>query len=403
MTSPFDAASRGRTGVARWILILLSVAAAIAVTWWFTRTPTTAIDIAKPGATDSARGPVTLSREAAARIGVTYAEVIRAPLSADIRSVGLVTFNEARVTSIAPKVDGFVEQLFVALTGEPVVEGTPLLRLYSPMLVTAQEELLLAKKLSADVASAGSTSSDATRDAASLLSSARRRLRNWDVSDEDIARIERTGEVTKTLTLRSPVRGVVVLKNVLGGQRIMTGDALYQIADLRDVWVEGEVFERDLSLVRPGLRVVVELASMPGRPRNGTIVFVSPTVSTETRTAKIRVVMPNADFALKPGMFATIRIAAAARANVLQVPRSSVLVTGERSLVFVRMSDGMLIARAVDVGQVTSDRIEIIRGLSAGETVVASATFLIDAESNLGAALGAMTAMPSMDHTKRAP
>jgi Cu(I)/Ag(I) efflux system membrane fusion protein len=333
----------------------------------------------------------------AARIGVTYATAERAALGGEIRSVGFVTSDETRVTTIAPKIDGYVEQLFVAYTGQSVAAGTPLLRIYSPMLVTAQEELLLAKKLSADVSRASTTTSDATRDAESLLSSARRRLRNWDIPDEDIARIERTGEVTKTLTLRSPVNGVVIQKNVLGGQRIMAGDAVYQVADLREVWVEGEVFERDLPMVRLGLNVVVDFAAMPGRPRQGRIVFVAPILSTDTRTVKIRVALKNSDLVLKPGMYATIRIAASARTAVLQVPRSAVLVTGERTLVFVKGTDGTLTARSVELGQATDERIEILRGLTEGETVVASATFLVDAESNLGSAIGAMGNMPGMD------
>ena len=266
-----------------------------------------------------------LTPEAANRIGVTYAVVERGSLAAEMRTVGLVTYDETRVKTIAPKVDGYVEQLFVAFTGQPVEVNDSLLRIYSPMLVTAQEELLLAKKLAADVSSG---SPDAVRNAESLLSAARRRLKYWDIPDEDVARVERTGEVQKTLTLRSPLRGVVVQKNVSAGQRIMAGDAVYQVADLREVWLEGEVFERDLAAIRLGETVTAEFAAMPGQPRQGRIVYVSPTISAETRTTKIRVALPNADLALKPGMYATIHIRGEARRNVLSVPRSAVLSTG---------------------------------------------------------------------------
>lgn len=400
--SPFDPAPPSSTGrILRWTIIGLAVVLAVLATWWFTRRPTAPATPHSASATDSSRSPVMLTPSDAARIGVTYATAERAALGGEIRSVGLVTSDETRVTTIAPKFDGYVEQLFVAFTGQSVAAGAPLLRIYSPMLVTAQEELLLAKKLSVDVSRASTNAGDATRDAArdaeSLLSSARRRLRNWDIPEEDIARIERTGEVTKTLTLRSPVYGVVIQKNVLGGQRIMAGDAVYQVADLREVWVEGEVFERDLPMVRVGLNVVVDFAAMPGRPRQGRIVFVAPILSTDTRTVKIRVALQNSDLALKPGMYATIRIAATARAAVLQVPRSAVLVTGERTLVFVKGTDGTLTARSVVLGQATDERIEILRGLTEGETVVASATFLVDAESNLGSAIGGMGNMPGMD------
>ena len=396
--SPFDPAPPSSTGrILRWTVIGLAVVLAVLATWWFTRRPTAPAMPNSSTASDSSRSPVILTPSDAARIGVTYATAERAALGGEIRSVGLVTSDETRVTTIAPKFDGYVEQLFVAFTGQSVAAGAPLLRIYSPMLVTAQEELLLAKKLSVDVSRASTNAGDATRDAESLLSSARRRLRNWDIPEEDIARIERTGEVTKTLTLRSPVYGVVIQKNVLGGQRIMAGDAVYQVADLREVWVEGEVFERDLPMVRVGLNVVVDFAAMPGRPRHGRIVFVAPILSTDTRTVKIRVALQNSDLALKPGMYATIRIAATARAAVLQVPRSAVLVTGERTLVFVRGTDGTLTARSVVLGQATDERIEILRGLTEGETVVASATFLVDAESNLGSAIGGMGNMSGMD------
>src|ERR1039458_8775849 len=272
-----------------------------------------------------------LTPEAANRIGVTYAVVERGSLTAEVRTVGVVAFDETRVKTIAPKIEGYVEQLFVAFTGQPVEENDPLLRIYSPMLVTAQEELLLAKKLAADVSKG---SPEAVRNAESLLSGARRRLKYWDIPDEDIARVERTGEVQKTLTLRSPLRGVVVQKNVSSGQRIMAGDAVYQVADLREVWLEGEVFERDLAALRLGQTVTAEFAALPGQPRQGRILYVSPTISAETRTTKIRVALSNADLMLKPGMYASLQIRGAARSEALRVPRSAVLATGTRTLVF---------------------------------------------------------------------
>ena len=400
--SPFDTAppSTPRT-VRRWAFVAAVIGVAAFAAWWFTR-PAKVTDLASNAvaAGDSAGNPVMLAPDAAKRIGVTYAVVERGSLTAEVRTVGLVTYDEARVKTIAPKIDGFVEQLFVSTTGAPVAENDPLLRIYSPMLVTAQEELLLAKKLSADLANGNA---EAARNAETLLSSARRRLKYWDIADDDIARVERTGEVQRTLTLRSPVRGVVVQKNVSSGQRVMAGDALYQVADLREVWLEGEVFERDLTAIRLGETVMAEFSIAPGQPRRGRVVFVSPTVSLETRTTKVRVALPNADLALKPGMYATIRISGQARGNVLSVPRSAVLVTGQRSLVFVKGADGVLTPREVELGGNTDERVEILRGVAAGETVVSSATFLVDAESNLGSALGAMANMPGMDVKAVAP
>jgi Cu(I)/Ag(I) efflux system membrane fusion protein len=400
--SPFESSPPTALGTARRVVLLtLVIGAAVAAAWWFTRAGKHTETAPRAGTVaDSSGGPVMLTPESANRIGVTYAVVERGSLAAEVKAVGLVTYDETRVKTIAPKVDGYVEQLFVAFTGQPVEVNDSLLRIYSPMLVTAQEELLLAKKLTVDVANG---SPEAVRNAESLLSSARRRLKYWDVPDEDIARVERTGEVQKSLTLRSPLRGVVVQKNVSSGQRIMAGDAVYQVADLREVWLEGEVFERDLAAIRLGEMVTAEFAAMPGQPRQGRIVYVSPTISAETRTTKIRVALPNADLVLKPGMYASLQIRGDARRDVLSVPRSAVLATGTRVLVFVKGADGMLTPREVELGGNTDDRVEIRRGLTAGETVVSSATFLIDAESNLGAALGAMTNMPGMDHPAKKP
>ena len=344
-------------------------------------------------AADSA-APVMLSAAEAQRIGVTFATVTVGPLDREVRTVGQVTYDETRMTTIAPKVDGFVERLYVATTGQPVRRGEPLLALYSPMLVTAQEELLLARRLAGDVA--GGTS-DATRSAQELLSSARRRLLYWDIAQSEIERIESSGEVRRTLPLVSPSSGFVVEKSVLEGQRIMAGEALYKIADLTVVWVEGDVFEQDLAAVRVGQGATAEFEAFPGERWLGRIAYVYPTLNPETRTARVRVELPNDRLRLKPGMYATLRVRGTARANVLSVPRGAVLVTGERALVFVRRGDGMLEPRQVAVGVATDDRIEIREGLASGDTVVASATFLVDAESNLGSAMGGMGNMPGMD------
>ncbi|MBL8960875.1 MAG: efflux RND transporter periplasmic adaptor subunit [Gemmatimonadetes bacterium] len=342
----------------------------------------------------SAAAPVMLSADASRRIGVTYTLATIGPLAREVRTVGQVTVDETRVKSISPKIDGWVERLDLNYLGMPVRAGDPLLAIYSPMLVTVQEELLLAKKLAMDVV--GGTS-EATRSAAELLSSARRRLAYWDIPQSDIDRIEQTGEVLRTLTLRSPVSGVVVEKSVFAGQKIMAGDAIFRIADLSIVWVEGEVFEQDLSLVRMGRTVTAEFEALPGEQVTGRIAYLYPTLNPDTRTARVRVEMRNPGLRLKPGMYATFRFSAGNRLNVLSVPRSAILSTGARSLVFVKRADGQLEPRDVTLGVAGVDRVEVRSGLEAGETVVASATFLVDAESNLGSALGGMGNMPGMD------
>ncbi len=347
-------------------------------------------------AASAAAQPVMLTDEQARRIGVSYAAVERGVLQPEIRTVAQVTFDETKVRTITLKFDGWVETLFVDFTGREVHAGEPLLSAYSPMLVAAEQELVLAAKLTRDVGGADSATRAGARE---LYAAARQRLLNWDVPAAEVDRVERTGEVPKTLTLRAPSTGVVVDKFVLGGQRIMAGEPLYRVADLSVVWVEGEVFERDLALVRLGERVDVELQALPGSPRTGRIVFLQPTVNADTRTMRVRVALENSDHQLKPGMYATVRIRGAAGAAVLHVPRSAVLSTGKRDLVFVQRPDGMLEPRAVTLGLSTDDRVQIASGLAVGERVVASATFLVDAESNLGSMLGGMAGMPGMDMT----
>ena len=391
-----------RTGMGKPMRVALYLAIpllAVTIAYFATRAPAadtvklSTQDRGSAAAGDTAQG-VMLSPADAHRIGVTYAVVSVGVASREIRTVGQVTFDETRVKAVSPKIDGWVEQLYVNFTGQEVAQGTPLLAIYSPMLATAQEELLLAKRLQSDVAAA---SDEARANAASLVASARSRLTYWGVSRDDIARLESEGRARRLLVLRSTVSGFVVEKNVLQGQRVMAGDALYKIADLSRVWLEGDVYEQDLPSVHVGQRADAELQAVPGSMVAGRVAYISPTLNTETRTVRIRVELANPGRILKPGMFATLRLTVAGNGRVLTVPRAAVLSTGERHLVFVKRADGMLEPRVVEIGVASTDRIEILRGLALGDTVVASATFLIDAESNLGSALGGMGNMPGMD------
>jgi Cu(I)/Ag(I) efflux system membrane fusion protein len=374
----------------------VAVAAAAGVTFWATRRsqPSDEADHAH-GATAPAGEamPVTLSPSDQARIGVTFAPALRAPLDRSVRTVAQVSYDETRVKTVAPLIDGWVDQLFINFTGQAVRPGEPLFSIYSPMVVTAQQELLLAHRLVDDL-SRGTP--EAARSARDLLESSRRRLLYWGVPRDEIRRVETSREIRRTVTLRSPYGGVVIDKPVLAGQRIMAGDVAYKIADLSRVWLEGEVFEKDLSAVRLGQVVTAEFQALPGERRTGRVTYVYPTLDPETRTARIRVVLGNPGLRLKPGMYATIRFDAATP-PVISVPRSAVLSTGTRDLVFVRRADGALVPRSVILGITTEDRMQVLTGLAEGETVVASATFLVDAESNLGSALGGMGNMPGMD------
>jgi Cu(I)/Ag(I) efflux system membrane fusion protein len=337
--------------------------------------------------------PVRLSADDSRRIGVTFAEVSFGPLEREVRTVAQVTYDETRVTVVAPRVEGWVETLYVNTTGQPVRRGQPLFALYAPMVATTEQELLLARDLESGVA--GGTEESRTG-AHGLLESARRRLLAWEVPRDEIARLEASGEVRRTVTFLSPADGVVIEKAVLPGQRLMPGDPVYRIVDLSTVWIEGEVFERDLPSVAVGQKVTADFPALPGEHRTGRIAYVYPTLDPTTRTARVRVVLPNPGLALKPGMYATVRLTGETT-PVLSVPRSAVLVTGERALAFLKRPDGAFEPRSVSLGRATDERLEVLRGLSRGDTVVASATFLVDAESNLGTILGGMGDMPGMD------
>jgi Cu(I)/Ag(I) efflux system membrane fusion protein len=385
------------------LLFGLALAAAVAVAVLLSRVGSGGADAAGGhGATvgTDAASPVQLRHAEEHRIGVTYAVASVVPLTQGVQIVGQVAPAETRVTAISLKVDGWVEKLYVDFIGREVRAGEPLLELYSPMVASAAEELLLARRLLLEV---GDDSSEAAGSARSLIASARRRLAWWDVPPGPIRRIEETGEAPRTVTLRAPFSGVVLEKGVVLGQRVMAGETLYRLADLTVVWVEGEVFEQDLPLVRLGQAIEAEFTALPGTVRTGRIIYVYPTLDEATRTARVRVELANSRRDLKPGMYATLRVTAPAVRSHLTVPRTAVLSTGRRSLVFRRLPDGRLEPREVRIGLATDDRIEILDGLAEGDTVVASGTFLVDAESNLGAVMGGMGDMPGMDMAPPVP
>ena len=336
-------------------------------------------------------GPVVLDEEAARRIGVTYAVAEMKPLAVGVATVGSIGYDETRLASVSPKVEGWVERLYVDFTGAPVRRGQALLALYSPMLITAQEELILARRLVESAS--GSPDGRAATSARDLLEAARRRLRYWDVAEEDIARIERQDAPSRALTLASPASGVVTEKNVVAGSRVMPGMDLYRIADLSRVWVEGEVFERDLARVRVGQQATVRVDAYAGESFAGRVAYVYPSVSVETRTGRVRIELNNPGARLMPGMYARVELDPARERMALLIPRDAVHVTGERAMVFVPDATGALHARDVTTGLVSGGDIEVIAGLRAGERVVASANFLIDAESSMGGS----SSMPGME------
>ncbi len=351
--------------------------------------------VAAPPEVDTAqarRGAVHLTADQERALGVTYMTVGRASVSRTIRTVGRIDAPEPNIADITPRIEGFIERLHVASTGETVRRGQALLTIYSPELVAAQEELLTARRLAARL---DPGAGEAYANAQSMLDAARRRLAYWDITDEQIERLEASGEVTKTMTLVAPAGGIILEKDVFEGQRVMPGMRLYRIADLSTVWVEGEVFEQDIQFVELGAETHIEVAAYPGEHLMGTVSFVYPTVEVESRTNRVRVTVTNPGLRLKPGMFATVFFDVQAIRDDVAVPLDAVIVTGERNIVFVRDVEGTLTPREVVLGARAGDLVQILEGLLVGETIVASANFLVDAESRLGATGGAM---PGMQH-----
>jgi Cu(I)/Ag(I) efflux system membrane fusion protein len=351
---------------------------------------------ANAGVTDSAgamiRQPVQLSAAQERALGVVYMTVTRDRLVRTIRTVGRIEAAEDRIADVTPKIDGFVEKLYVNTTGASVRRGQRLLTLYSPLLVAAQEELLTAHRLAAQI---DTSAVEAWREAQAMVEASRRRLAYWDITPEQIARVEQTGQVTKTLTLVAPVNGVVLEKDVLAGQRVGPGQRLYRLADLSSVWVEGELFEQDLQFVSAGARAHIEVAAYPGVHMMGQVSFVYPTVDERSRTNRVRLTVANPELRLKPGMFATVYFDAEVGADVISIPIDAVVATGERNLVFHHHEDGSLHPHEVVLGARAGDRVQVLAGLEEGEEIVASANFLVDAESRLAGTGGGM---PGMQH-----
>jgi Cu(I)/Ag(I) efflux system membrane fusion protein len=340
---------------------------------------------------DAAPMPVTVSREERARLGILVVTAEVRSLTRDVRLVGRVEPAETAVRTVTSRVDGFVERLAVDFTGRPVYRGEVLLDLYSPMLVAAQQELLLAVRLRSALGAAPTP--EAARNADSLVAATRRRLQYWDISDDQIAELEGSGTIRRTLTLRSPSDGVVLQKNVVQGQAVMAGAPLFQIADLSTVWLEADVFENDLAAVRVDQHAEVSFDAYPGETVHGRVAYVYPTVDPASRTGKVRVEITNRGNRIRPGLFGTVRITAPLGVRGVVIPRQAALVTGDRQLVFVEDSAGRFVPRLVMLGVEADSLVEVRSGLRAGERVVAAAAFLLDAESNLGAAMAGMAGM----------
>ena len=315
---------------------------------------------------DFGPGAVRVAPHVVNNLGVRTAPVELENMHTEISTVGYVQYDEDKLIHIHPRVDGWIEKLYVKAEGDPVEKGQPLYSLYSPQLVNAQEELLIALK----------------RDNGSLVTAAKDRLKALQLSAGLIKELEQTKKVQQTITFYSPQAGVVDGLKIREGFYVKPGDTLLSIGKLDQVWVEAEVFERDAALIKEGLPVSMTLDYLPGEDWTGVVDYVYPTLNVKTRTLRVRLTFNNPDFQLKPNMFAQVAIHSSSKENTILVPKEAVIRTGKQDRVVLVLGQGQFKSIEVIIGRVNDNFIEILEGLSGNEVVVTSAQFLIDSESS---------------------
>jgi Cu(I)/Ag(I) efflux system membrane fusion protein len=355
-------------------------------------------DMAQPTAAGDQPMPadtVMISPERQQLIGLRTARVERRSLDRTIRTVGVVGYNERRVAHIHTKVTGWIESLRVDSTGELVEQGQQLLEIYSPQLLSTQEEYLLALRSRASLGD--SAFPEVARSAHSLLEATRRRLQLWDIPDEQIMALEETGVPTKTLPIYSPIRGFVIHKGAYEGQHVGPDTLLYTIADLQDVWITADIYEYEIPLVVVGQQAVVTLSYAPGESFLGRVDYIYPYMTGETRTAQARLVFANPGWKLKPGMYANVEITARLGEGLV-IPEDAVIDTGTRKVAFRKLPDGHFQPVEIETGFKVGDQVQVLAGLTEGEEIVTGAAFLVDSESKLRSALRGMGGMPGMNH-----
>ncbi|HYD63283.1 MAG TPA: efflux RND transporter periplasmic adaptor subunit [Noviherbaspirillum sp.] len=345
----------------------------------------------------SGTGQIRISTEKIQKLGVRTEKASLKPIDRAVRAAGRVEADERRTYTISPKFEGYVERLHVNATGQLIAKGQPLFEVYSPELVSAQREYAIAAQ---GMQSLKGADSDAQAGMKQLAESSLLRLKNWDISDEQIRLLARTGEAKRTMTFRSPVSGIVTEKKAVQGMRFMPGEMLYQVTDLSTVWVLADVFEQDIGLLKPRAKARVAINAYPGKEFEGTVTYVYPTLQAETRTVQVRLELPNPGGLLKPGMFADVELAVDSTGNRVTVPVSAVIDSGTRRIVLVQAREGRFEPREVKLGARSSDYVEVLEGVQEGEDVVVAANFLIDAESNLKAALGSFNAPQAKETPK---
>ena len=328
--------------------------------------------------------PVTIQN-----MGIRLGRVERKPIVKHIRAFGNITSDERRIYAVNTKFNGWIEKLYVNFVGETVKKGQPLFEIYSPELVTAQEEYLLALQQNRDLKD--SSYAGIREGAQRLLKASRTRLRYWDLSEKQIKTIENTGNVQKTLTIYSPAQGVVMKKNAFQGHYVKAGQNQYEITDLSRVWVDVDIYEYELPWIRKGMPAKMELSYIPGKIFNGNVLFVYPFLTAKTRTATLRLEFPNPDYQLKPDMYVNVTLESAIAGDSLVIPQEAVIDSGVRKVVFVALGKGKFQPREVKLGVEGNDNeFQVLQGLQENEEIVISAQFMLDSESRLREAIQKM-------------
>ncbi len=336
-----------------------------------------------PGMSAAPSGAVVVPAVMRQLIGVRSAPAGVAVLGQEIRAVGTVGYDERGLTQVTVKTSGWVRQVFINSIGRPVHKGDPLFTLYSPDLLATQGEFLLAVKTQGQLAN--SSFAEVKANAASLVASTRERLRLWDVTDLQMATLQRRGIAEPVLTVYAPSSGIVLKREALPGKYVEPGTILYEVADLSTVWISADIYESEVAAVTLDQPASVTFAAYPGETFEGTVSYIYTTLNTEARTVRVRLEMPNPGLRLKPGMFGTVTLRTDA-ARTLVVPKEAVLDTGLRQLVFLDRGEGAYVPYPVKLGRRSQDSVEVLEGLKEGDRIVTSANFLLDAESKLASA-----------------
>ncbi|MEQ1801883.1 MAG: efflux RND transporter periplasmic adaptor subunit [Gammaproteobacteria bacterium] len=342
-------------------------------------------------------GDLDVGPERLQSIGVRFERATRRSLDREIRTVGRIAVDERRLARVNVKVEGWIDQLYVNTTGQPVTKGQPLLALYSPDLVATQEEYLLALRSAQTLG--GSEYPEVAEGAKSMLEAARRRLQLWDIADSNVRELERSGKVLRTLPIHAPISGTVMEKMAVAGMRVMPGDDLYVIADLSHVWILADIYEYELPFVQVGQTAAITGSYDSAAPMSGHLTFIYPTVNRETRTAEARFEMDNPGGKLRPDMYVNVALTVPLGERLI-VPKDAILESGERHVIFIRQSGGKIAWRTVKIGARAGDWVEVLDGLTEGEEVVTSANFLIDSESQVKGAMAGMAGMEKPDDAK---